>query len=90
MDDLTQISVMLTTQRFLIGQLYKNFFLENPEARKKLPESMIEAARDRPTERHEISEDRGAELRPLVVQELESFFADVESRVQIALARAPQ
>lgn len=78
--DMERAFSMLSAQNFLLQQLYSNWFMSNPDARKKVPGEYIGAARFKATA---PSDDPSLmSLQAQTVQHLEHFFASVKQRVE--------
>ncbi|NHZ94606.1 hypothetical protein [Massilia sp. CCM 8734] len=75
------LSAKLSTHKFLLGQLYAQIFIADPESMKTLPESLIDAAKFKSHPAQVTDDEQRIELQARIVQQLGAFFADVENRV---------
>lgn len=82
MDDYLTISAKLSAQKFLLGQLYAQLLIKDPASRYTLPKSLIDAAKFKSTTKNIDNHELAKNLQEAVVNELESFFSDVERRLQ--------
>lgn len=89
-DHFLDISAKLSTQKFLLGQLYAHLFLADPKSLQTLPKSLIDAAKFKSHTKQVMDDETMIEAQARIVRELEDFFADVERRVKQTLAHRGQ
>lgn len=82
-EDIKALYGIASAQMFLLNHLYTSLFAADPEARKRLPELLLDAAifRQRQPSRN-ANEEVMVDIQAQMVLSLRVFFGEVESRVQ--------
>jgi hypothetical protein len=82
-EDVKALYAVASAQTFLLNQLYTSLFAVDPEARRRMPELLLDAAifRQRQPSRN-ADEEVMVDIQAQMVLNLRAFFGQVESRVQ--------
>lgn len=90
-EDMKAMYAAMSAQSFLLNELYAELFAGDPEARRRIPESLLRATMFRqhsPIER--MDEDTAVDIQAQVVLNVKAFFDQVEARLRAEAASFPE
>lgn len=90
-EDSKAMFAAMSAQSFLLNELYAGLFAEDPEARRRIPESLLRATMFRQHSPIEcMDEDTAVDIQAQVVLNVKAFFDQVEARLRAEAASFPE